>query len=61
MIFFVMWLNILPAKSSVSAAFSPQTIMTGTSLDWKKHFRAKSGEYCKVHEEHHPSKNIDDE
>ena len=38
--FVVVWLNTFHVNSGVSATFSPQTIMTGTTLDWKKHCKA---------------------
>jgi hypothetical protein len=31
------WLNDFPPSSRVSAFYSPQTIMTGTALDFARH------------------------
>ena len=35
----VMFLNDFPPKSGLSNTYSPQTIMTGKDLDWKKIFK----------------------
>ena len=56
-----MWLNDFPIKCRVSSAFSPQTIMTVTALDWKKHCGSEFGAYCEVHEENLPLNNINNE
>ena len=50
--FVVMWINVFPVKSDVSTAYISWTIMTGTSLDWTKYYKAEFGAYCEVHEEH---------
>ena len=33
----VFWLNALPVNSGISCTISPQTLMTGTTIDFKKH------------------------
>ena len=53
----VMWLNAFPVASGVSDTISPRTIMTGTTLDYKKHCRLEFGSYCETHE--HPDKTND--
>ena len=32
--FLVIWINVYSVKKRVSSAFSPHTIMNGTTLDW---------------------------
>ena len=49
-----MWLKNFPVNSGVSKEYSPRKIMTGTSLDWTKHYKAEFGAYCEFHEEHSP-------
>jgi hypothetical protein len=46
----VRMLNYFPSKGGVSAALSPMTIMSGETLDYKKHLRLQIGQYCQVHE-----------
>ncbi|KMZ58833.1 hypothetical protein ZOSMA_7339G00010, partial [Zostera marina] len=50
----VTMLNYFPSKGGVSAVLSPKTIMTGKTLDYKKHLSLKVGQYCQVHEEETP-------
>jgi hypothetical protein len=50
----VRMLNFFPAKGGISSTFSPKTIMTGETLDYKKHLCLKMGQYCQVHEEENP-------
>jgi hypothetical protein len=44
-------LNFFPTKGSVSDTLSPKTIMSGETLDFKKHLSLQIGQYCQVHEE----------
>ena len=54
----VMWINYFPVKSGLSPTFIPHTIVTGTTLYWKKHCKDEFGSYCEVHEEKRPLNNI---
>jgi hypothetical protein len=52
-----MWSNCLislPTKGGVSDTLSPKTIMSGETLDFKKHLSLQIGQYCQVHEEDTP-------
>jgi hypothetical protein len=46
------WLNAFPPSISVSATYSPRTIMTGTTLDFAKHCKLPFGAYAEDHEEY---------
>jgi hypothetical protein len=47
-------LNFFPTKGGVSDTLSPKTIMSGETLDYKKHLSLQLGHYCQVHEEDNP-------
>jgi hypothetical protein len=47
-------LNFFPMKGGVSDTYSPTTIMSGETLDFKKHLCLQLGQYCQVHEEDTP-------
>ena len=47
-------LNNFPSKGGVSSIYSPRTILTGESLDYKKDLALEFGQYCQVHEEDKP-------
>ena len=47
----VFWVNVFPPKSGISKTYSPRTIMTGTTLDYKKHFRLEFGAYADTHDD----------
>jgi hypothetical protein len=47
-------LNFFPTKGGVSDTLSPKTIMSGETLDLKKHLSLQIGQYCQVHEEDTP-------
>jgi hypothetical protein len=47
-------LNHFPTKGGISDTISPKTIMTGETLDYKKHLCLQIGQYCQVHEEDQP-------
>jgi hypothetical protein len=47
----VLWLNAFPPTSGVSTMYSPRTIMTGTALDFTKHYQIPFGTYAEVHED----------
>jgi hypothetical protein len=47
-------LNFFPTKGGVSDTLIPKTIMSGETLDFKKHLSLKIGQYCQVHEEDTP-------
>jgi hypothetical protein len=54
MVFFVVkLLNHFPAKGGVSTQFSPKTIMSGQTLNYKQ-CSLPFGTYCQVHEEDEP-------
>jgi hypothetical protein len=41
-------------KGGVSDTLSPKTIMSGKTLDYKKHMTLQLGQYCQVHKEDNP-------
>ena len=47
----VMFLNSFPPKSGLSKIYSPRTIMTGKTLDWKKSCKLHFGDYAHIHED----------
>jgi hypothetical protein len=47
-------LNHFPTKAGISDTISPRTIMTGETLNYKKHLSLQFGEYCQVHQEDTP-------
>jgi hypothetical protein len=44
-------LNFFPTTGGVYDTLSPKTIMSGETLDYKKHLSLQLGQYCQVHEE----------
>jgi len=48
----VMWLNMFPAHNGISDTLSPRNIVTGQSVDYKRHCRIETGAYVQTHEEH---------
>jgi hypothetical protein len=50
----VKMLNFFPTKGLISDTLSPKTIMSGETLDYKKHLSLQVGQYCQVHEEDTP-------
>jgi len=48
----VMWLNMFPAHDGISDTLSPRNIVTGQSVDYKRHCRIETGAYVQTHEEH---------
>ncbi len=58
MVFFVVkHLNYFPANSGISTQFSPKTIMSGQTLNYKQ-CSLPFGTYCQVHEEEEPRNGI---
>ena len=51
MFYAVKILNYLPTKGGISDTIIPKTIMSGETLDYKKHLSLPIGQYCQVHEE----------
>jgi hypothetical protein len=47
-------LNFFPTKGGVYDTLSPNKIMSGEMLDYKKHLSLQLGQYCQVHEEDNP-------
>jgi hypothetical protein len=47
-------LNMFTTKVGVSDTLSPSTIMSGETLDYKKHLILQLGQYFQVHEEENP-------
>jgi hypothetical protein len=47
-------LNFFPTMGGVSDTLSPKTIMSGETLDFKKHLSLQIGQYCQVYEEDNP-------
>jgi len=50
----VRMLNFFPSKGGISDIYSPRTIMSGETLNFKKHLSLKVGQYCQIHEEDEP-------
>jgi hypothetical protein len=50
-------LNFFPTKGGVSETLSPKTIMSGETLDYKKHLILQIGQYFKFNEEDNPCNN----
>jgi hypothetical protein len=51
----VKMLNFFPKKGGISNTLSPKTIMSGETLDYKKHLSLQVGHFCQhVHEEDTP-------
>jgi hypothetical protein len=46
--------QFFPTKGGISDTLSPMTIMSGETLDYKKHLSLQVGQYCQVHEEDTP-------
>jgi hypothetical protein len=46
------WLNSFPKQDRISRTLSPRTIITGRTIDYKKHCKLEFGEYCQTHEQH---------
>ena len=51
-------LNFFPTKGGISETLSPKTIMSGETLDYKKHLCLPIGQYCQVHEEELPRNSL---
>jgi hypothetical protein len=49
------WLNSFPAKGGVSKTLSPRSIVTGQSIDYRKHCQLEYGDYVQTHEIHNNS------
>jgi hypothetical protein len=47
-------LNCFPMKGGISDTLSPRAIMSGETLDYKKHLSLQIGQYCQVHKEDTP-------
>ena len=54
----VLWVNAFPPKSGISKTYSPRTIMTGTTLDYKKHFQLEFGAYADTHDDKEKTNNM---
>ena len=50
----ILWLNCVPSKVGISTIHSPREIMTGTTLDFKKHCVLPFGAYVEVHDKPTP-------
>jgi hypothetical protein len=50
----VKMLNFFPTKGGISDTLIPKTIMSGETLNYKKHLSLQVGQYCQVHEEDTP-------
>ncbi len=53
--FIVLWLNMFPVKTGVSATYSLRELLVRWRLEYKKHCRVLPETYCKVHDEPVPS------
>eukprot|EP00957_Ditylum_brightwellii_P110558 8433137-Ditylum_brightwellii.AAC.1 len=49
--FCVMWLNVFPPKSGLSATLSPKAIVASTKLNIRRHCHIPFGSYAHTHEE----------
>jgi hypothetical protein len=47
-------LIFFPTNGVVSDTLSPKTIISGETLDYKKHLSLQLGQYCQVHKEYNP-------
>ena len=45
----VFWINALPVNRCMSCAVSPHTLMTGTTVDFNKHWKIEFCAYAKAH------------
>jgi hypothetical protein len=50
----VKMLKFFPTKRGISNTLSPKTIMSGETLDYKRHLSLQVGQYCQVHKEDTP-------
>ena len=50
----ILRLNALPVKSGTSSTISPQTLMTGTTIGFKKHCKIQFSAYAEAHEKTFP-------
>jgi hypothetical protein len=48
----VFWLNVFPSELGILDTMSPRTILSGKTIDYKRHCRIMFGAYTQVHEEH---------
>ena len=46
----VFWINTLPVNSGMSCTISPWMLMTGTNIDFKKHYKIEFGAYAEAQE-----------
>ena len=46
----IFWLNCFPHKDGIHLTLSPQTIITGSTIDYNKHCTLQFGTYAHVHE-----------
>jgi hypothetical protein len=53
----VFWRNAFPADDGISDEMSPRAIVTGNTLDYRRHCQYEFGEYVQTHEEHDNSMN----
>jgi hypothetical protein len=53
--FCILWLNVFPVHSGISAMHSPRELMVRWKLDYKRHCQVVPGTYCEVHNEPMPS------
>ena len=50
-----LWPNVFPPTDGVSEKLSPQDLITGQVIDFKKNCRLEYGAYAQVHKEHNNS------
>ena len=51
-------LNMFPAKNGISEYYSPETIVTGRMLDYKKHLQHEFGEYVQGTNQNNPTRSM---
>lgn len=51
MYFVAFWINAFPNENGVSKTYSPREIVTGMSVDYKAHCRARFGAYVEASED----------
>ena len=56
----VMFLNDFSPKSGLSKTYSPRTIMTGKSIDWKKSCKLHFGAYAQVYEDRNVTNTLEE-
>ena len=54
-----MFLNAFPPKSGLSTMYSPRTIMTGKTINWKNICKLHFSTYAQVYEDIHVTNDLE--